>query len=85
MLLPEKVNARWIATLGNEQLLEAEAQLHAVFKKEETAEKRRAGARYTMLRGPETLVSAWHRWLLVHNATQARGVVVHRHPGPIAD
>ena len=59
MLLPEKVNARWIATLGNDQLLEAEAQLHALFKKEETAEKRRTGARYTMLRGPEALVTAW--------------------------
>jgi hypothetical protein len=80
MLLPEKVNARWIATLGNDQLLEAEAQLHALFRKEEMAEKRRTGARYTMLRGPATLVSAWHSWLMVRNATQTRGVSVHRHP-----
>lgn len=78
MVLPEKVNARWIASLGNEQLVEAEAQLHAVFVKEEAAEKRRTGAKYIMLRGPESLVSAWHSWLLVSNATQSRGVGVHR-------
>lgn len=79
MVLPEKVNARWIAELGNEELLEAEAQLHSVFQKEEKAEKARTGARYTMLRGPETLVSAWHRWLMVSNATRSRGMVVLRH------
>jgi hypothetical protein len=78
MVLPEKVNARWIAALGNDELLEAEAQLHSVFQKEEKAEKLRTGARYTMLRGPETLVSAWHRWLLVSNATRSRGMVVLR-------
>jgi hypothetical protein len=80
MVLPEKVNARWIATLGDEQLLEAEQLLHTAFVAEETAEKRRKGARYTMLRGPESLVSAWHSWLLVSNATHTRGVVVHRTP-----
>ena len=82
MVLPDKVNSRWIATLGNEQLLEAEHLLHAVFVEEEAAEKHRKGARYTMLRGPESLVSAWHRWLLVSNATQTRGVVVHRAARP---
>jgi hypothetical protein len=78
VVLPEKVNARWIATLKNEQLVEAERQLHKVFVKEETAEKTRRGGRYTMLRGPESLVTAWHRWLLVNNATRARGILVHR-------
>jgi hypothetical protein len=48
-------------------------------------EKRRTGARYTMLRGPETLVSAWHNWLLVRNATVTRGVNVHRQPRATSD
>jgi hypothetical protein len=78
MVLPEKVNARWIASLGDEQLLEAEHLLHNAFAAEEAAEKRRKGARYTLLRGPESLVSAWNRWLLVRNATDSRGVIVHR-------
>jgi hypothetical protein len=78
MRLPEKVNSQWIATLGNEQLLAAEAALHTIFKREEAAEKRRTGGRYTMLRGPESLVSAWNRWLLVRNATESRKVLVRR-------
>jgi hypothetical protein len=78
MLLPEKVNSRWIATLANDQLVEAEAQLHDVFLREEAAEKRRAGGRYTMLRGPESLISAWNRWVLVRNATESRGVGLRR-------
>ena len=84
MILPEKVNSKWIETLGNDQLLEAEALLHAEFFKEESAEKMRAGARYTILRGPGSLVSAWHRWLLVSNATQTRGIGVRRHGKPYA-
>lgn len=78
MVLPHKINSSWIATLGNAQLLEAESALHRIFVDEEVAEKRRAGSRYTMLRGPESLVTAWHRWLLVSNATKTRGITVHR-------
>lgn len=80
MTLPAKVNARWIATLGDSQLLEAESMLHAEFVDQEAAEKRQAGSRYTMLRGPESLVAAWLRWLLVNNETHARGVLITRRP-----
>lgn len=82
MILPEKVNSRWIASLGTDQLVEAEGLLHAEFLREETAEKGRTGARYKMLRGPESLVSAWNRWLLVNNETRTRRVVIHRSPRP---
>jgi len=78
MVLPGTVNSRWIESLGVEQLREAEGLLHAEFLKEETAEKERTGARYKLLRGPESLVSAWNRWLLVNNAARTRKVVVHR-------
>lgn len=80
MKLPERVNATWIATLADAQLVQAESQLHAEFAKEENAEKKRAGARYQMMRGPETLMSAWQRWLLVNNEVRARGVLIHRKP-----
>jgi len=76
--LPAQVNASWIATLGDKQLMEAEAALHAIFSKEELAEKKRAGARYQMMRGPESLMSAWQRWLLVNNEVRARNVPIHR-------
>jgi hypothetical protein len=80
MRLPETVNATWIATLGNEQLLEAEAKLHTLFCAQEKKEKARAGARYQMMRGPETLISAWHRWLMVNNEALHRGMVLRRTP-----
>jgi hypothetical protein len=78
MTIPDKVNARWIASLGNDQLVKAESTLHAVFLKHELDEKKRTGARYTMLRGPEALVTAWHRWVVVNNETVARGLLVNR-------
>lgn len=77
MNIPDHINAGWLATLGNDQLVKAEAQLHAVFHKQETTEKVRSGARYMLLQGPPGLVNAWHRWLLVNNETRTRGLVVH--------
>jgi hypothetical protein len=78
MTIPDHVDARWIATLGDDQLAKAEAELHGHFRDQETAEKRRAGARYLLLQGPSTLVNAWLRWLLVNNAMRTRGLTVRR-------
>lgn len=77
MTIPDRVNARWIATLNNDQLMAADAQLHAAFREYETVEKRRSGARYVLLQGPTTLVNAWLRWVMVNNETRTRGLVVH--------
>jgi hypothetical protein len=74
--IPDRINAHWIATLGDDQLVKAEAKLHADFREKETAEKKRTGARYVLLQGPPPLVNAWLRWLLVSNATRDRGLVV---------
>ena len=76
--MPAHVTTRWIATLENEQLLAAEAQLYSTFRTRETAEKSRAGARYLLMQGPPELVAAWERWSLVSNEARARGVVVRR-------
>ncbi len=78
MNIPDHVDARWIATLGDDQLLKVEARLHGDFREREAAEKQRAGARYVLLQGPPTLVNAWLRWLLVSNATRTRGLAVVR-------
>jgi hypothetical protein len=75
--IPAHVDARWVATLDNNQLVAAESLLHADFYKHESAEKKRRGARYNMLRGPADLVNAWMRWLLVNNATRTRGLTVY--------
>jgi hypothetical protein len=78
MTIPDHVDSRWIATLGDDQLVKAEAELHGHFREYETAEKRRAGARYILLQGPPALVNAWLRWLLVSNAARTRGLAVRR-------
>jgi hypothetical protein len=77
MIIPDHTNARWMATLNDEQLVEVEAQLHAAFREQNDAEKQRSGARYMLLQGPPALVNAWHRWLLVNNETKNRGLAVH--------
>ena len=78
MSIPEHVNARWIATLGDDQLIAAEAQLYVAFKTREVAERSRAGSRYMLLQGPPALVNAWHQWSLLNNETRVRGVSVSR-------
>jgi len=74
--IPDRVNADWIATLGDDQLVDAEARLRAVFLTQETLEKQRRGARYAVLEGPEVLVTAWHRWIMVSNEARTRKLVV---------
>ena len=78
MNIPQHIDARWIATLQDDQLMTVEAQLHATFHAQERTERARSGARYMLLQGPAALVTAWHRWLLVNNETRSRGLVVHR-------
>jgi hypothetical protein len=74
--IPDHVNARWAASLGDDQLIAAEAKLNADFRKQEKAEKARSGGRYILLQGSPELVTAWHRWLLVSNETRTRGLTV---------
>ena len=76
MKIPEYINARWIATLGDDQLVKAEARLYTLFHRQESAEKARCGSRYVMLQGPTELVTAWQRWLLLNNETRDRGLNV---------
>jgi hypothetical protein len=78
MTIPDHVNARWIATLGNDQLLAAEEQLHADFHRHEVTERSRRGARYSLFQGPPLLVNAWLRWSLVNNETRTRRLRVKR-------
>lgn len=76
--IPAHVNAKWIGTLNDKQLVAAEAQLYADFRDHEVTERSRSGARYVLLEGSAPLVTAWHQWLLVSNATRARGLPVRR-------
>jgi len=75
MDIPTRINKSWIASLADEQLIVAEAQLHATFREQETIERRRT-ARYVLLEGPEALVSAWHRWMQLSNESVSRGLAI---------
>jgi hypothetical protein len=74
MEIPQRVNTRWMATLDDASVVEAEAILHADFRQQDTAEKNRRGTRYRLLEGPATLVDAWMRWLSVSNEARRRGL-----------
>ena len=74
--IPERFNARWIATLENEQLTDVESRLHADFRTQDAAEKEKRGTKYRLLEGPASLVDAWNRWHLVNNETKKRGIAV---------
>lgn len=76
--MPTHVSARWIAALGDEQLVAAEAHLYSAYHARELREKSRAGSRYVLLQGPSELVNAWQQWQLASNETRARGVIVRR-------
>ncbi len=74
MTIPERITARWIATLSNDELQEAERKLHGSFDKAESSERTKQGNAYNLMRGPETLTNAWIRWSMVCNATRDRGL-----------
>ena len=76
MNLPERINAQWIDTLSDPELLEAEVNLHETFAALDRAEKARRGESYELLRGPEALTGAWMRWSMVSNAARTRGLRV---------
>lgn len=74
MNIPERVNGKWVATLDDAALVEAEGVLHADFRRQDVAEKARRGTKYRLLEGPAPLVDAWMRWNLVSNEARKRGL-----------
>jgi hypothetical protein len=76
--IPDRVSASWMATLGDDQLADAEQQLRSIFQKHETLEKSRKGSRYAVLEGPEALVNAWLQWCMVSNEARSRGLIMRK-------
>jgi hypothetical protein len=70
--LPDRINSKWIATLDDAALVQAERQLHVAFNTLEREQKRILGARYQMMRSPDALLAAWQRWSIVNNAVRSR-------------
>lgn len=76
MTFPERINAQWIDSLSDVDLVTAESELRESFAEQEAKEKKLRGAKYSLPRGSEALTSAWLRWSMVSNATRARGLRV---------
>jgi hypothetical protein len=74
MQLPEYITSKWIDSLGNDSLLDAESNLHQIFSALEQEEKARGGANYSMMHGSADLMAAWDRWSRVSTAVRARGL-----------
>ena len=78
MQIPERVNSKWMATLDDASILDAETILHTDFREQDTLEKNKRGTRYRMLEGPAVLVDAWMRWQAVTNEARRRGLPIRR-------
>ncbi|MBK6489070.1 MAG: hypothetical protein IPF98_19975 [Gemmatimonadetes bacterium] len=74
MTIPERITARWIATLSNDELQAVERTLHGSFDKQDSSERLSKGSAYSLMKAPETLTNAWLRWSMVCNATRDRGL-----------
>lgn len=72
--VPAQINATWIGTLTNDDLIAVEARLHAAYALIERREKRTQGAKYQLFRSPPDLMAAWDRWSRVNAATRARSL-----------
>lgn len=74
MTLPRHIQSAWIESLDDATLQLVERELVAVFEQERDAERKRRGAAYDMMKGPEALMSAWGRWSMVRSAMAVRGL-----------
>ncbi len=73
-VLPDRVNAAWIETLSDDDLLDVEERVHKTFSTLERREKKLRGDRFQLMRGPEELLNAWDRWSRLLNATRERSL-----------
>lgn len=77
-LVPEKINAAWISTLADEDLLDVESRLYERFAVLDRRHKQLRGRDYNLMRGPTALIDAWDRWSRVAVATKTRSLIVRR-------
>jgi hypothetical protein len=74
-LIPTRINAAWIGTLADDDLLEIEARLHDRFAVLDQRHRRTVKERYVLMRGPVELIDAWDRWSRLNVAARGRALV----------
>jgi hypothetical protein len=73
MQVPAHITTKWMDSLGNDSLLDAESNLHQIFSALEQEEKAQGGANF-MMHSSADLMAAWDRWSRVSTAVRARGL-----------
>ncbi|PHX96910.1 MAG: hypothetical protein CK531_05985 [Gemmatimonadetes bacterium] len=74
-LIPTRINAAWIGTLTDDDLLDIEVRLHERFSVLDQRHRRVAKERYNLMQGPVELIDAWDRWSRVNTAAKGRALV----------
>lgn len=72
--IPEKINAAWIGTLADVDLLDVESRLHEKFAVMDRKQKQLRGSHYELMKGSTELIDAWDRWSRVDRAARARSL-----------
>ena len=80
MKLPERINASWVDSLADGELLSVESQLHEAFNVLENEERQLRGDQYALARGSAALMLAWRHWNMASLATRARGLHARHRP-----
>ena len=79
-LIPSRINAAWIGTLADDDLVDIEARLHERFSVLDQRYRRTAKEKYVLMRGPTELIDAWDRWSRISVAARHRSLVTRLRP-----
>ena len=55
MTFPDRIDASWIGSLNDDQLVQAECELRKRFAQQEAKEKKRRGMQYDLMKGPDDI------------------------------
>jgi hypothetical protein len=76
--VPEYINAAWVDSLTDADILDIEARLHKRYSLIERRERKAQGDSYSLFRGSADLLKAWDRWSRISGATRARRLRIRR-------
>jgi len=79
-LIPTRINAAWIGTLADDDLVDIEARLHERFSLLDQRYRRTAKEHYNLMRGPTELIDAWDRWSRISVAARGRSLATRLRP-----
>ncbi|HEU4994714.1 MAG TPA: hypothetical protein VFT29_07835 [Gemmatimonadaceae bacterium] len=79
-LVPDPFSLAWMATLADDELLDAEVRLRARFGLLEQRELMIRGHKHALMRGPDDLMETWDLWNRLLFATHERKLMPRPEP-----